>query len=98
MSARATAIRSLHERAPLRPRHLARLRLLQHDGAGTSLYVATYPLASTEVRVELPPEPMPLEQWCRRSETAEAMIGGFFIRAEGKPLGELRTHGVRRPS
>jgi hypothetical protein len=98
MSARATAIRSLHERAPLRPKHLAKLRLLQHDGASTSLYVASYPLASTEVRVELLPEPMPLERWCRATGATEAMIGGFFVRAAGKPLGELRTHGVRRDS
>lgn len=36
---------------------------------------------------------MPLPAWCARNDVADAMIGGFFIRAEATPLGELRIGG-----
>src|ERR671921_437069 len=100
MSARPSPIQSLRERAtlPLRPRHLTKLRMLLPDRARTTLYVASYPMSEYEVGVELLPVPMPLEAWCRATDNAEAMIGGFFVRPVGTPLGELRTRGVRRDS
>ena len=94
----ARPIQSLRERSPLRPRHLTKLRVLLGGRARTTLYVASYPADAVELRVELLPEPTPLEAWCRTTGVAEAMIGGFFVRPAGVPLGELRTHGVRRPS
>lgn len=98
MSARPSAIQTLRERSPLRPRHLTRVRMLLSDGARTTLYVASHPLAETEVGVELLPAPMPLEAWCRATRTPEAIVGGFFVRPQGTPLGEVRTRGVRRES
>jgi hypothetical protein len=64
--------------------------------AKTTLYIASYPADEYEVGVELLPAPMPLETWCRATGNDEAMIGGFFMRPGGIPLGEVRTRGVRR--
>jgi hypothetical protein len=96
MSARPSPLQSL--RAPLRPRHLTKLRLLLPGRARTTLYIASYPADQYEVGVELLPEPMPLETWCRATRAPEAMVGGFFVRPHGIPLGEVRTSGVRRES
>ncbi len=35
----------------------------------------------------------PLAAWCAQNGVANAIIGGFFIRSEGTPLGELRIDG-----
>src|SRR3954452_5700765 len=83
-------------RAPFSPRHLAETRLRLADGARTTLYVATHEAKATEVGVVRMQRPAPLEAWCRARAIPEAMVGGFYIRAAGTPLGELRTRGVRR--
>src|SRR5919197_1262625 len=36
------------------------------------------------------------ERWCPRHGVHEALVGGFFTRPEGVPLGEVRTHGIVR--
>ena len=79
-----------------RPRHLQRLRLDLSDGAATTLHVATYDLRRTLPRVHRIAQPTPLERWCREHRVADAIVGGFFIRPGGMPLGELRTSGIAR--
>lgn len=97
MSAKPSPIQSLRERrSPLRPRHLTKLRMLLPDRGRTTLYVASYSAAEYEVGVELLPEPMPLEAWCRATGATDALVGGFFVRPAGTPLGEVRTRGVLR--
>jgi Phosphodiester glycosidase len=87
-----------------KPAHVERLRISLADGASTTGYVASYSLEQTAVRVRVLPGPMPLESWCRSTGVREAMVGGFYIRAEGgahaagTPLGELQTDGVARDS
>lgn len=66
------------------------------DGAQTTVHVARHPLRRTELRVVRLRRPQPLEAWCARQGVPEAMVGGFFIRPDGTPLGELRTRGVLR--
>jgi hypothetical protein len=78
------------------PGHVRRLRVDLMDGAATTLYLATYPLARTELRVVRLATPQPLEAWCATNGAAEAMVGGFYARPHGTPLGELRTSGVLR--
>jgi hypothetical protein len=78
------------------PRHLQRLRLDLADGAATTLHVATYDLRRTMPRVQRLAHPTPLERWCRERRVAEAIVGGFFVRPGGMPLGELRTSGIVR--
>src|SRR3954466_7447075 len=85
-------------RAPFTPRHLAETRLRLADGARTTFYVATYDAAAVEVGVVRMQRPAPLEAWCRARGIQEALVGGFYVRPDGVPLGELRTRGVRRLS
>lgn len=85
-------------RAPFSPRHLAETRLRLVDDARTTLYVATHDAAQVEVGVVLLQRPAPLEAWCRARAIPEALVGGFYVRPDGTPLGELRTRGVRRLS
>jgi hypothetical protein len=91
-SARATAPAA----AP--PRHLRSHRLRLAGGAATTLHVAEYDLRRTTVRVVRLARPTPLETWCHASGVAEAIVGGFFVRPGGAPLGELRTSGIARRS
>jgi hypothetical protein len=81
-----------------RPDHLRSERVRLADGAETTLHVAAHPRASTQVRVVRLPRPEPLVAWCTRSGVHEAIVGGFFARPHGRPLGELRTRGVVRAS
>lgn len=78
------------------PEHLRSLRVRLADGAETTVHVATYPRARTEVRVVRLARPTPLASWCARAQIQEALVGGFFARPHGTPLGELRTRGVAR--
>lgn len=72
--------------------------MLLPDRGRTTLHVASYPADQMEVGVAVLPRPMPLEAWCRATRNPEALIGGFFVRPGGMPLGEVRTSGVRRDS
>jgi hypothetical protein len=78
------------------PRHVRREGIRLRDGARTTLYVAAYPLARTSVRVVRLPHPEPLAMWCDASGIGEALVGGFFVRPDGTPLGELRQAGMAR--
>ena len=79
-----------------RPRNLRRVRVPLADGAKTTLWVAEHEPGPTDVRVVRFPRPTPLEAWCRRHGMQEAIVGGFFVRPGGAPLGELRTRGIAR--
>jgi phosphodiester glycosidase len=81
---------------PESPPHLRSLRLRLADDAWTTLRVASYDPARTEVRVVRFGRPTPLEAWCTAHGTGEAIVGGFFVRAGGVPLGELWTSGIAR--
>jgi hypothetical protein len=78
------------------PPHLRALRLRLADGAWTTLHAASYESARTELRVVRFARPTPLEAWCAASGTDDAIVGGFFVRATGLPLGELWTSGIAR--
>ena len=41
--------------------------------------------------------PAPLEAYCRANGFDEALVGGFYERPDGTPLGELRTRRRRAP-
>jgi Phosphodiester glycosidase len=71
-------------------------RLLLAGGARTTIYVACHDAERTEIRVAVLPGQERLEPWCARHGISEALVGGFFTRPEGVPLGEVRTHGVVR--
>src|SRR4051794_2732069 len=81
-----------------RTAHLECTRLRLADGAATTVYVARHPAHRTALRVLRLPRPEPLEAWCRRTGVPEALVGGFYMRPDGLPLGELRTRGLVRAS
>ena len=71
-------------------------RLLLAGGARTTVHVACHDAELTEIQVVVLPGQERLEPWCRRHGVTEALIGGFFQKPDGLPLGEVRTHGVVR--
>lgn len=73
-----------------------RLRLVLADGARTTAYVMVRDGARTEVRVAVLRGQQRLEPWCARRGVSDALVGGFFTRAERLPLGEVRTRGIAR--
>jgi hypothetical protein len=90
-----SAAPALRDRAPA---NLWRQRVTLADGARTTVHVAEHDAVRTEVRVAILRRPEPLEAWCAARGVDEALVGGFFVRAGGRPLGELRIRGIRRPS
>ena len=66
--------------------------------AATTVHVAAYPLARFAPRVVALEPPQPLQSWCAREGIGEAVVGGFFIRPDGLPLGELWVSGRRLDS
>jgi hypothetical protein len=71
-------------------------RVTLADGASTAVYVAAFAAVSTELRVVVLRRPERLATWCARRGIADAIVGGFFVRPGGVPLGEVRTRGVTR--
>ena len=74
------------------------MRLRLADGAATTLHVAAYAADRIRVRVIALPCPGPLVHWCSQQRIADAIVGGFFVRPGGQPLGELWIDGRRRTS
>jgi hypothetical protein len=74
----------------------ASFRVALADGARTTVHVAAHPLERTELRVVVLDPPRPLPEWCRAHGVGDALVGGFYTRASGVPLGDLRTRGVAR--
>lgn len=88
---------------------IVRRRLHLPDGARTTVHLAAYDLDATELRVAVLSacgrEPASagslasqarLAAWCAARGVRDAIVGGFFMRAGGIPLGEIRTHGIAR--
>jgi phosphodiester glycosidase len=92
MAARRPSLHVVPAAAP--PGHLRRLRVRLPDGAATTVHVAEYDLRETLPRVVRLRVATPLERWCRAGGIDEAVVGGFFVRPDGLPLGELRTRGI----
>jgi hypothetical protein len=73
-----------------------RLRVSLADGGETTVHVSGHDPAVTELRVAVLPGQARLAAWCAARGVQEALVGGFFTRPGGVPLGELRTRGVAR--
>lgn len=78
------------------PADLTRLRCDLGDRE-TTVHVARFDLESTSVRVASVPM-LPLASWCEAEGIDDAMVGGFFIRAAGVPLGDLWISSVGHAS
>lgn len=75
---------------------IVRRRLHLPDGARTTVHLAAYDLAATELRVAVLAGQARLASWCAARGVRDAIVGGFFLRPGGIPLGEVRTHGIAR--
>jgi hypothetical protein len=90
------AFAAAHALCPRRPGRARRARVELLDGARTTIHVAAYDAERTELRVALLRGQARLEPWCAERGVEEAIVGGFFVRPDGTPLGEVRTRGVAR--
>jgi phosphodiester glycosidase len=86
------------ERLTRRRAPLARLRTRLQDGALTTLHVASYDRTAFRPGIVALERPQQLAAWCVEHGVRHAIVGGFFLRPEYRPLGELRLDGVRQPS
>jgi hypothetical protein len=64
-------------------------------GARTSVHLARYPLETTRARVVALDPARTLLRWCGDNGHGDAIVGGFFVRSGGAPLGELWLGGRR---
>jgi hypothetical protein len=71
-----------------------RLRLRLDDGLVTTLHVARWQLARTKVNVHRLATQRRVLDFCHESGSPDALVGGFYTRPEGMPLGEVRLRGV----
>lgn len=71
-----------------------RLRLLLADEMATTLHVSRWPLARTRVKIARLPAQQRLIDWCAENGHPDALVGGFYTRPGGLPLGELRLGGT----
>lgn len=83
------------ERASVRALEYDLLRLRNRDGGETTVYLVRHPLRTTRVSVRHFDPPERLDQWCSTTGHPEAIVGGFFLRAPYRPLGELWRRGAR---
>jgi hypothetical protein len=77
---------------------VAETRVTLDDGATTTVHAVWHLRRATEVRLVALERPEPLATWCRHRKVREAVVGGFFTRPQGRPLGELRLNGRSMPS
>ena len=78
--------------APPRP-DLQTRRVTLADGAATTIQVACFDRSLFGARVVRMDPKRKLADWCGENEAPDALIGGFYVRGEGLPLGELRIDG-----
>ncbi len=83
--------------APAPARVDEQLYLRLGDGRCTTLHVARWDLARTRLQIRRLPGQQRLVDWCARSGCGDALVGGFYTRPEGLPLGELRLRGNAMP-
>ena len=67
------------------------------DGCQTTLHVASFPLIATRLRVVRLQPAAPLEEWCARRGVNNAVSGGYSVKPEQEPLGELWIDGGPMP-
>jgi hypothetical protein len=72
------------------------VRLGLDDGSATTINVARFPRPGTRTAVVAFQRPRRLADWCAETGTPHAVVAGFFVRPEGRPLGELRIAGSAR--
>jgi Phosphodiester glycosidase len=80
------------------PAKLERVRVELADGAATTASVARFARSRFDLRVALIDPCAPVLDWCADNGTEHAIVGGFYLRPGGPPLGHLRIDGETAPS
>jgi hypothetical protein len=78
---------------PTVPVRVSEQRVRVGDGLRTTVHVAAFPRSAVQVRVAVLASPAPLARWCREQGVGAAIVGGFFTRPHGRPLGQVRVDG-----
>jgi exopolysaccharide biosynthesis protein len=73
---------------------LERARLELADGARTTAWVARFDRSRFDLRVALIDPCDTVLRWCAQNEAEHAIVGGFYMRPGGPPLGHLRIDGA----
>jgi hypothetical protein len=74
------------------------VRLPLADGAGTTLQVARFDRSRFSARVVVIEPCATLLRWCADNESEHAIVGGFYLRPGGPPLGDVRIAGEAHPT
>jgi hypothetical protein len=77
---------------------LGRERRSLADGALTTVHVARFDRDSFAVSVAAIDPCAPLAEWCAVTGAAHAVVGGFYMRPGGPPLGDVWVDGAALPS
>jgi hypothetical protein len=77
---------------------LERVRVELDGGAGTTAWVARFDRSRFDLRVALIDPCATVLDWCEENEAEHAIVGGFYLRPGGPPLGHLRIDGATVPS
>ena len=77
---------------------LESVRLGLAGGAATTLRVARFPRRRFALRVVAIEPCSTLLGWCAANGAEHAIVGGFYMRPGGPPLGDLRSGGEQLPS
>jgi hypothetical protein len=73
-------------------------RVKTGDGGATTIHVLRLAGADHAARVVVIDPVQPLVEWCAANKVANALIGGFYVRVDGTPLGEVRIDGRKHAS
>ncbi len=77
---------------------LESVRLSLADGAATTLRVARFDRGCFSAKVVALEPCSTLLRWCAQNGAEHALVGGFYMRPGGPPLGDLRIDGGARPT
>jgi hypothetical protein len=77
---------------------LESVRLTLSDGAATTVQVARFERAHFEIRVIAIEPCSTVLRWCVENDAEHAIVGGFYLRPGGPPLGDLRIGGSVHPT
>lgn len=77
---------------------LETVRLSLADGAATTIRIARFDRSRFSARVVAIEPRSTLLRWCTENSAQHALIGGFYVRPGGPPLGDLRIGGRAHPT
>src|SRR4029077_9495248 len=77
---------------------LESVRVTLSDGAGTTVQGARFERARFDIRVVAIEPCSTVLRWCVENGAEHAIVGGFYLRPGGPPLGDLRIGGSAHPT